>query len=112
MSKRNIEIVEEFLSAMREKDLSCAPLADEMTFENPIAGKGAGAETFRAFMSGFLPAIKDIKIISHISEGDAIAVRWQADSVFGIIHIGEFFRIRDCKIVETVSYFDPRPIIS
>lgn len=112
MNKQNIKIVEEFLSAMKEKDLSRAPLADDMIFENPIAGKGAGAENFRAFMSGFLPAINDIKIISHVSEGDTIAARWEADSVFGIIQIGEFIRIRDGKIIETASYFDPRPIIS
>lgn len=112
MNEENVKVVEAFLSAMREKDLSRAPLDDEMTFDNPISGKGAGAENFRAFMSGFLPAIHDVRIISHVCEGETVAVRWQADTVFGIIQIGEFFRVRDGKIVETFSYFDPRPIIS
>lgn len=112
MSKENVKVVEEFLSAMREKDLSRAPLADDLVFENPIVGKGTGAEGYRAFMSGFLPAINDIESISHVCEGEMVATRWRSDSIFGVIQVAEFFRIRDGKIVEAISYLDPRPIIS
>lgn len=110
MSKENIEAVESYLDALKRHDLNLAPLADNVIFENPMVGKGAGAENFKAFLSGFLPAIKDVSLIEHTSEGERVATRWQADSVFGIIPIADFFVIRDGKIVEARGYFDPRPL--
>jgi predicted ester cyclase len=112
MNEENIKAVEAYLNALRQKDLSLAPFADDIVFEDPVAGKGNSAESFRAFLSGFLPAIKDVKTIQHICEGDHVATRWEADTVFGIIPIGEFFRVRDGKITEAFGYFDPKPIIS
>jgi limonene-1,2-epoxide hydrolase len=110
MNEENIRVVEAYLDALRQQDLSLAPLADDVLFENPMVGKGKGAESFKAFLSGFLPAIKGVKLIGHISDGDTVATRWEVDSVFGIIRIADFFIIRDGKIVEAHGYFDPRPL--
>ena len=44
MKEENIKAVEKFLNALRTRDLSLAPLADEMKFEDSVAGKGNGAE--------------------------------------------------------------------
>ena len=110
MNEENIKAVESYLNALKQKDLSLAPLADDIIFENPMVGKGRGAESFIAFLGGFLPAIKDVKVIQHISDNDTVATRWEADTVFGIIRIGDFFIIREGKIVEAYGYFDPRPL--
>ena len=110
MNEENIKIVESYLNALKQKDLSLAPLDDEMIFADPVSGKGA--ESFRAFLSGFLPAIKDVKVIRHVCQNDFVATSWEADTVFGIIEIGEFFRIENGKIIEAIGYFDPRPILS
>jgi limonene-1,2-epoxide hydrolase len=110
MNEENIKAVESYLNALKQKDLSLAPLADNLVFENPMVGKGEGAENLRAFLSGFLPAIKDVKVIRHICEGDSVATRWEVDSVFGIIQIADFFVIREGEIVEAYGYFDPRPL--
>lgn len=111
MKEKNVEAIENYLNALRTKDLSIAPLADDVYFEDPVAGKGKGAEAFRAFLSGFLPAINDVRVHLHISEGEYIVTHWEVDAVFGIIPILELFRVEDGKITEAIGYYDPRPIL-
>ena len=111
MREENILVVEQYLTALQKKDLSLAPFADDIIFEDPIAGKNTGAENFKAFLSGFLPAINDVKVIQHICEGEYVATHWEIDAVFGIIPILEKFCVQDGKITEAIGYFDPRPII-
>lgn len=111
MREENIKLVEEYLNALKQKDLSLAPFADEIVFEDPLAGKNTGAENFKAFLSGFLPAIKDVRVLRHVCEGEYVASLWEVDGVFGVVPIMEMFRIQDGKITEAVGIFDPRPII-
>lgn len=111
MREENIKAVEAYLNALKQKDLSLAPLADDMAFEDPVAGKNTGAENLRAFLSGFLPAINDVRVLSHVCEGEYVVTHWEVDAAFGIIPILEKFRVRDGEIVEAFGYFDPRPII-
>ena len=42
-----------YLNALKEKDLSAAPLADDIYFEDPIAGKGRSSKDYLAFLTGF-----------------------------------------------------------
>jgi limonene-1,2-epoxide hydrolase len=110
MSEENIRVVESYLNALRNHDLNLAPLADNIIFENPMVGKGEGVESFKAFLTGFLPAIKGVKVIDHVCDGDMVATRWEVDTDFGMIRIGDFFYIREEKIIEAYGYFDPRPL--
>ena len=112
MDEENIKVVETYLDALRKKNLHLAPLAAEIIFANAITGDGAGAENFRAFLTGFLPALKDLKVISHVCRGEFVATRWEADTDFGLIEVGEFFRVEQGEITESFSYLDPRPILS
>lgn len=111
MREENIKAVEAYLNALKQRDLSLAPLDEEVEFEDPLAGKNAGAENFRAFLSGFLPAINDVRVFSHVCEDDYVVTHWEVDAVFGIIPILEKFRVRDGKIVEALGFYDPRPIV-
>jgi len=111
MREETVKTVEAYLNALKQKDLSLAPLAGDVAFEDPIAGKNTGADNFRAFLSGFLPAINDVRVLSHICEDDYVATHWEVDTVFGIIPILEKFRVSDGKIVEAIGFYDPRPII-
>jgi limonene-1,2-epoxide hydrolase len=111
MREENIKAVEAYMNALKQKDLSLAPFADEVEFEDPLSGKNTGAENFRAFLSGFLPAINDVRILSHVCEDDCVVTHWEVDAVFGIIPILEKFRVRDGKIVEAFGFYDPRPIV-
>lgn len=111
MKEENIKAVEAYLNALKVKDLSLAPFADDILFEDPIAGKHSGAENFRAFLSGFLPAIIDVRIHSHVCEDDFVVTHWEVDGVFGIVTILEKFRVESGKITEAIGYYDPRPIL-
>lgn len=110
MREENIKVIEAYLEAVRRRDLSAAPLAENLVFENPMTGRGEGLEKFQAFLNGFLPAIRGVKIIGHICENDRVATRWDADTEFGIVSIGDFFQIEDGLIVNVRAYFDPRPL--
>lgn len=111
MKEENIKVVESYLDALRKKDLSLASFADDLKFEDPIAGKGAGAENFKAFLSGFLPAIAEVKIHDYVCEGEYVVAHFAVDTVFGVISILEKFRVANGKIGELNSFYDPRPII-
>lgn len=109
--EENIKAVEAYLNGLKNRDLSFAPFAEAVEFEDSVTGKIVGAENVKAFLEGFLPAINDVKIIRHICEGEYVATHWKVDTVFGIIPIMEKFRVENGKITEAVGYFDPRPIL-
>ncbi len=111
MREENIKVVEGYLNALREKDLSLAAFADDLKFEDPIAGKNTGAENFRAFLEGFLLAINDVQTYSHLCEGEYVVTHFAVDTVFGTIPILEKFRVENGKISELDGFYDPRPII-
>lgn len=111
MKNENIKAVEAYLKALGSRDLSLAPLADDMYFEDPVAGKHRGAENFRAFLSGFLHSITEVRVVRHIAEGDYVATHFEVDGVFGVIPIIEIFKVEDGKITEAIGYFDPRPVL-
>lgn len=111
MKEENIKAVEAYLNALKEKDLALAPLAENLRFIDPIAGSDAGAEKFRAFLAGFLPAIADVRVLSHVTEDDFVVTHWEVDTVFGIIPILEKFRVENGRITEAFGFFDPRPIL-
>ena len=111
MRKGNIRVVESYFEALQKKDLSLALLADDLKFEDPIAGQDIGAENFKAFLSGFLPAISEVKIFSHVCEGEYVVTHFAVVTVFGIIFILEKFRVENGKISELNGFYDPRPII-
>lgn len=111
MKNENIQVVDAYLKALGSRDLSLVPLADDMYFEDPVAGKHHGAENFRAFLSGFLASINEVRLIRHIADGEYVATHFEVDGVFGVIPIIEIFKIEDGKITEAIGYFDPRPIL-
>lgn len=111
MKNNNIAAVEVYINSLKQHDLLLAALADDIYFEGPVAGKGIGADNFRVFLSGFLPAIDDVRIHLHVCESEHVATHWEVDKVFGVIRIPEKFRVRDGKPIESIAYFDPRPTI-
>jgi len=111
MKEENIKVVEAFLGALRAKDLSHAPIADDIEFEEPMMGRGKGADALKGFIEGFLPAIDDVRIIRHIADGDHVVTEWEVDGVFGAIRILEKFVVRDGEIAEFHAFYDPRPIL-
>lgn len=110
MRESNIEAVERYLDALRSKDLSRAPLADDLVFSDPLINEQTGVQAWREFVSPMLPAFKDVRIRQHVADGDVVVTLWDAETVWGVIPILELFRVENGRIKEARAFFDPRPI--
>ena len=55
MREENIKTVEAYLNALKQKDLSLAPLADDVAFEDPLAGKTRARKIYGLFCPVFCP---------------------------------------------------------
>lgn len=110
MENSNVKIVEGYLDALRTKDLSMAPVDEDVQFEDPLTTPGSGIKAWTDFISGILPALNDVRVKQHIADGDHVATLWEADTVWGVVPIFECFRIADGRIKEARAFFDPRPI--
>ena len=47
-----------------------------------------------------------------LSDGDYVAVRFQLDTIYGVIPAFDWFHVVDGAIAEARPYYDPRPITS
>ena len=56
----------------------------------------------------YLPVINDVRVVRLITEGDYVAMVWQAETSFGQISLVYIFRIEAAKIVEIQAFYDPR----
>ena len=110
MRESNVETVERYLDAIRSKDLSRAPLADDVLFADPLVPEQRGVAAWRDFVGQMLPAISGVRVKQHVAENDYVATLWEADTVWGVIPIFELFHIEDGLIKEVRAYMDPRPI--
>lgn len=110
MGNSNISVVESYLYALRDKDLSAIPLAPDVRFEEPLTETLNGAEAVLAYLPNILPLVNDVRIKRHIADGEHVATIWEADTPLGIIPVCEYFRVVDGRITEISAYFDPRPL--
>ena len=105
----NVAAATAFLTAMKNKDLSQAPLAENVSYEGPLSGEVIrGRGHVSRFLNVYLPVITDVRLVRQISEGDYVATVWQAETSFGQISLVYIFRIEAGKIVEIQAFYDPR----
>jgi limonene-1,2-epoxide hydrolase len=110
MENSNVEIVESYIHALRDKDLSKIPFASDVVFEEPLTPTLHGAEAVLGYLPNVFPLIKDVSIKQHIAEGEYVATLWEAETPMGVIPLCECFRIVGGELKEIKAYFDPRPI--
>ncbi|HEY0546644.1 MAG TPA: nuclear transport factor 2 family protein [Pyrinomonadaceae bacterium] len=108
MENPNIKIVESYIHALRDSDLSQVPFAADVIFEEPLTQTLNGAEAVLEYLPNVLPLIKDARIKQHIAEGEYVATLWDADTPVGVIPVCECFRVVGGEIKEIRAYFDPR----
>jgi hypothetical protein len=105
----NTATAEAFLEAMQDKDLSRAPMADNVSYQGPLSGERIeGRNQVCRFLGVYLPVINDLRAIRHIAEGDYVATVWQADTSFGLISLVYILRVQAGQIVEIQAFYDPR----
>jgi len=105
----NIAAATAFLKSMQAKDLSQAPLAENVSYESPLSGEPIrGRDHVIRFLNVYLPVINDVRTVRHIADGDYVATVWQADTSFGPLSLIYVFRIESGTIVDIQAFYDPR----
>jgi limonene-1,2-epoxide hydrolase len=105
----NASIAAAFMTAMKNKDLSQAPLAANACYTGPLAGEPVhGREHIARFLHVYLPVIHEIRLLRQIADGDHVAAVWEADPSFGVVSVVYVFRIEADEIAEIQAFYDPR----
>ena len=107
-----VTVVETYLRGLARKDLSDVPLAADVTFESPLSPPVHGANSVRAHLENLFPAIKDVRVLQHIVQGEYVSTRFDLDTTFGLIAVHDRFRIADGKLKEIHPFYDPRPLLA
>ena len=98
-----------YFDGLRAKQVDAVPFAADVRFESPLSPPLRGADAVREFLRGVLPAIKGVTVQQIISEGEHVAVRFELDTVNGVVPAFDFFRVVNGEIVDARPYYDPRP---
>ena len=72
------------VEAVKAKNLSAAPLAEDVWYQSPLTGEPIrGRAHVMRFLAAYLPVLKDIQIERQIDDGSYTAVVWRAETSFG-----------------------------
>jgi len=105
----NVAIATAFLDAMKNKDLSQAPLAENLSYLSPLSGGIVrGRKQVIGILGIYAPVLNDVQIVRHIAERDYVATVWKASTSFGPLSLVYVLRIEDFRISEIEAFYDPR----
>jgi hypothetical protein len=105
----NSAAVAALLDAVKAKDLSAAPLAENVCYQSPLSGepiRGRGYVT--RFLAAYLPVLKEVSIDRVIAEGDSCVLVWHADTTFGPLSLVYVCRVELGQVTEIQAFYDPR----
>ena len=68
------------------------------------------AQSVRAFLQGVFPAIAGVRVLQTLCEGEYAAVRFELDTLYGVIPAFDWFHVVDGRIIAARPSFDPGPI--
>jgi SnoaL-like protein len=111
-TKGAIEIAEGYFRGLNAKDLSRVPFAPDVVFECPITPKLSGVSAVLEFLEGVFSVIKDVRLRQCVPDGEYVSVRFELDTVYGLIPASDRLRIVNGQIKELRPYYDPRPLKS
>ena len=101
-----------YFDGLRAGDVDAIPFARDVRFESPISEPMRGADAVRAFLRDVLPAIRTVRVQQVLSDGDQVAVRFELETVHGVIPAFDWFRVVNGEIAEARPFYDPRPLLA
>jgi steroid delta-isomerase-like uncharacterized protein len=122
MTETPVEIIDRLAEAMRSNDprAAAAVYGEDVVIKDPIfdvVGRDAAVEAFAAWFSAF--RVLELEITERISEGSAIAVRWEWRAIHQGAYLGVpasgreftssnviFFHTRDGYVTRDLSTWD------
>lgn len=105
-----IEVVEQYLAALRSGQVDQVPCAPDVTFESPLAPRVSGKDAVLKVLAGMLPVILGLTVRGHIAQGEYVATRFDLDTPFGPIEVFDRFRVVNGLLAEIRPFYDPRTI--
>jgi ketosteroid isomerase-like protein len=106
-----IQVVEQYINAVRRNDASALPLHPDAVCEFPT-NTYRGATAFQQGLNEFARIVKSIDVVRLIVDGDHCVAIIRIDTVFGPIPFAEHIHVVDGRIVSIRGYCDPRPMLS
>ncbi|MGH7856861.1 MAG: nuclear transport factor 2 family protein [Candidatus Binatia bacterium] len=103
-----IEIVDAFLAAVRNGDLTDAPVASDVTFEGPRGPRESGKDALGDRLSVFAGQRRELRIREHVVEGPYVVALVEADTGESLIPASVWFRLSGGLIKEIRAFYDPR----
>ena len=106
-----IQVVEQYIDAVRRNDASAAPLHADVIAEFPT-NTYRGAESFRKSFEPFARIVKQIDVLRLVVDGEHCVAIMNVDTVFGMVPFAEHIHVVKEQIVAVRGYCDPRPMLS
>lgn len=110
MREQVIQVVEQYIDAVRRNDASALPLHPDAVCEFPT-NSYRGAASFRQGLDQFARIMKSIDVIQLVVDGEHCVAIVNIDTVFGLIPFAEHIHVANGKIVSIRGYCDPRPML-
>jgi ketosteroid isomerase-like protein len=111
MREQVIQVVEQYIDAVRRHDASALPLHPDAVCEFPTTTY-RGAESFRKGLADFARIMKGIDVVRLIVDGEHCVAIVNIDTVFGVIPFAEHLHVSNGQIVAIRGYCDPRPMLA
>ncbi len=111
MQEDTVRAAEAHLNGITAKNVTAVPYDPDVVIETPLGPPVKGVDAVRQVVASVFPAVKQIRIIRHIADGEWCATLFDFEYVFGTFRIIDVFHVVDGRIVSIQAYYDPRPIL-
>ena len=110
MREQVIQVVEQYIDAVRRNDASALPLHPDAVCEFPT-NTYRGAASFRQGLDQFARIMKSIDVVRLIVDGEHCVAILNIETVFGPIPVAEHIHVADGEVVSIRGYCDPSPML-
>jgi len=106
-----IEVVKQYIVAVRRNDAPALPLHPDAICEFPI-NTYRGAASFREGLADFARIMIGIEVIRLVVDGEHCVAIVNIHTAFGVILFAEHIHVAHGQIVSIRAYCDPRPALA
>ena len=110
MREQVIQVVEQYIDAVRHNDASALPLHQDAVCVFPTSTY-RGAAAFQKGLDDFARVMKSIEVIRLVVDGEHCVAILNIDTIFGVIPFAEHIHVANGQIVSIRGYYDPRPML-
>jgi limonene-1,2-epoxide hydrolase len=111
MALSPVAVVERYLHALKDGNLTDVPFAPDVVFHGPLSPRLTGLDAVLELLEQVLPVIRDVRIERHIVDGEYVATMLELDTAFGVVPVCDCFHVVNGQLKQIRPFYDPRRII-